>query len=518
MGAGRVWNACAVPLTLPYDLTWDEVDPGRHRFDRDGVGLVVASCGPARSVPDRAIPADYADPSLSQARRAFGQAGAAWAEAMAAALVGHYGPWVCRWRWAVGEGDLDGGPISSWCCPQHSITSAPATLERVAAAVREWREWLEHLARWFEAYPLDPAAVRGQRALWEAASRALILRVVERTGCESGWYGHCELVLTWFLSRWGVEAPVARRLVEEAVGGRFESWVAPDGALVDDVAGRLAAPLDAAAMTAPAARVPAGSQVPDHLRVWSALRETIPWAQGDTSSQGPGSPASDPGRSSGPAPVPSAHAPASRPGRDVAAEDIKAFDGAIDPARAEGLLAALELARVDAVRGAVLDVELMARWQRHVLGTPGLPAFRTLPAFAKGGRERYGIEAGTRERFERCLAESGPAPGFESGSGLEPEPGPGHAALPVAARAVRAYLDVCFFHPFDDGNGRLAFLTLVFVLAREGWALGRMGLLRRRSVPAGDPQEVLWLVRCLDMVPWPAPGRPGLSPDLWPEL
>jgi hypothetical protein len=453
-----------VSHTHPYDLTWDEVDPGRHRFDRDGVGQVVSSSRPAQSVPGRALPDDYADPSLTEARRSFGQAGAAWADSMSAVLAEHYGPWVSGWRWAVGEGDLDGGPISSWCCPQHSITSAPATLERVAAAVREWREWLEYLARWFEAYPLDPAAVQDQRALWEAASRALILRVVERTSCESGWYGHCELVLTWFLSRWGVEAGVARRLAEEAVGGRFESWVAPDPALVEDVAGRLAAPLGAAVMKA------AVPEVSDHLRVWSALRETIPWEQAAS----PQEPAS------------SAHAPV--PGRDAAAEDVKAFDGAVDPARAEGLLAALEQARADAVRGAVLDVELLRRWQQHVLGTPGLPAFRTLPAFAKGGRERYGIDAGTRERFERCLA------GAEPGAG----------ALPVAARAVRAYLDVCFFHPFDDGNGRLAFLTLVFVLAREGRALGGMGLLRRRAVPAGDPQDAVWLVRNLHVVPWDA--------------
>lgn len=26
--------------------------------------------------------------------------------------------------------------------------------------------------------------------------------------------------------------------------------------------------------------------------------------------------------------------------------------------------------------------------------------------------------------------------------------------LPLTARAARAYLDVCFFHPFDDGNAR----------------------------------------------------------------
>jgi prophage maintenance system killer protein len=38
----------------------------------------------------------------------------------------------------------------------------------------------------------------------------------------------------------------------------------------------------------------------------------------------------------------------------------------------------------------------------------------------------------------------------------------------VTARAARAYLDVAFFHPFDDGNARLAGLVLQFVLLREG--------------------------------------------------
>ncbi|MFF0305236.1 Fic family protein [Streptomyces sp. NPDC004562] len=46
-----------------------------------------------------------------------------------------------------------------------------------------------------------------------------------------------------------------------------------------------------------------------------------------------------------------------------------------------------------------------------------------------------------------------------------------HPALPRTARAARAYLDVCCFHPFDDGNARAALLTLPFVLAREGVTL-----------------------------------------------
>ncbi|MEV5378932.1 hypothetical protein AB0L26_23595 [Streptomyces nondiastaticus] len=156
--------------------------------------------------------------------------------------------------------------------------------QRCASGADGWRG----LAGWFEAYPLELAAVEDQQILWERAARNLILQVIDRTGCGSGWYGHCRQVLTWFLSRWGVAPDVAEELVEQAIGGRFRSWTGP------------------------------------------------------------------------------------------AAEDIRTFDGALlDPARAEALLAALEMVRADAARG---------------------------------------------------------------------------ASLPLTVRAARAYLDVCFFHPFDDGN------------------------------------------------------------------
>lgn len=63
---------------------------------------------------------------------------------------------------------------------------------------------MESLARRFEAYPLNPTDVEDQRILWECAARDLILQVTDRTGCGSGWYGHCHQVLSWFLNRRGV--------------------------------------------------------------------------------------------------------------------------------------------------------------------------------------------------------------------------------------------------------------------------------------------------------------------------
>ncbi|MGW1712872.1 Fic family protein [Streptomyces sp. NPDC002156] len=119
------------------------------------------------------------------------------------------------------------------------------------------------------------------------------------------------------------------------------------------------------------------------------------------------------------------------------------------------VLTALDRALADAEQGARLTFSLMANWQRTVLGCSSV-AFRTMPAFAKGGRERYGFAPDTHARFEHCLAES-----------IRPD-------LPLPSRAARTYLDVLFFHPFDDGNARAAMLALAFVLAREGVSLDQV--------------------------------------------
>jgi hypothetical protein len=172
------------------------------------------------------------------------------------------------------------------------------------------------------------------------------------------------------------------------------------------------------------------------------------------------------------------------PSRDGAVEDIRAFDGAIEPARAEGLLAALQLARTDATLGASLTFERLQSWQQHILRTPQPPSFRRSPAFAKGGRERYGIGPDTRARLDACLAQST----YDS-----------EQPISLTARAARAHLDICFFHPFDDGNARAAFLALVFVLAREGIALNNVSLLRRVSFQADDPQDPQILTRSINI-------------------
>ncbi|WP_030303912.1 Fic family protein [Streptomyces katrae] len=126
--------------------------------------------------------------------------------------------------------------------------------------------------------------------------------------------------------------------------------------------------------------------------------------------------------------------------------------GGRDPEGTTRVLTALDAAFIDAQQGARLTFPVMANWQRTVLNRKTVD-FRTMPAFAKGGRERYGLGPDTLAQFERCLAES-TSPGV---------------LLP--SRAARTYLDVLFFHPFEDGNARAAMLALAFVMAREGVSL-----------------------------------------------
>ncbi|MET9921187.1 Fic family protein [Streptomyces sp. NPDC006435] len=130
-----------------------------------------------------------------------------------------------------------------------------------------------------------------------------------------------------------------------------------------------------------------------------------------------------------------------------------------DLARGHRLLAALAQSRADASCRRPLTCALLAEWQQLVLGMPEVQ-FRQGDAFAKDGRERYALTPHTQRDFEHCLRES-----------ADPQ-------VPLASRAARVYLDVAFFHPFPDGNARLAMLTLAYVLELEGIRLDQVGPLQ----------------------------------------
>ncbi|MEU0602184.1 hypothetical protein ABZ484_28675 [Streptomyces sp. NPDC006393] len=208
-------------------LTWAEVDPLRHPFelDEDAARALAESVAPL--LPGAGAVEENRWRSL---------------DPVTDFLVERYGRWACGWNWSVGEGDTDGGVVGVWCCASHSVTTADETALLVVAALLEWRDWLEELAERFSALaPRRPSADSSVDPWhWERACTRLVTVVADRTQAESGWYGHCMQVLTWFLTYNGVVQERSREIVESAVGGRFGSWIAPDATVVDSVSSRFA--------------------------------------------------------------------------------------------------------------------------------------------------------------------------------------------------------------------------------------------------------------------------------------
>jgi hypothetical protein len=429
-------------------LTWAEADPAAHPFDPGTVPAVVRAVAPAKIPP----------PNSAEA----------WVAAVTAGLVDHFGRWAGGWE-NLSMGHTHGGGLGlRWCCAQDSITTPERTLDAVAAALLDWRAYIEEIAERFARHlplPEDPHAAF---AAWEAAVGDLVATAMARTGNEEHWYGDSSRVLEWFLAAAGVPDYLAEVMVEDAIGGRFRSWIAPTGAEIADVAEALAeAALETPHYSWPdtwprnwprrrSSELPARSRTPrpgshprfDALSRWRLVRQAARWADVAEHVRGP-----------------------ARTRRDGIAEFFAAR-----PEGADRLLAALRLVRADADEGGPLTFARLKKWQRVVLGT-GEVEFRTTIAWAKNTREAYGYQPDLPEVFDACLAEA-----------AGPE-------LPLPSRAARVYLDVAFFHPFPDGNARSAALALYFVLARDGVVLDQAASLLMTVRPAHDTRAAEAMAR-----------------------
>ncbi|MEU1125787.1 hypothetical protein ABZ371_20035 [Streptomyces sp. NPDC005899] len=186
----------------------------------------------------------------------------------------------------------------------------------------------------------------------------------------------------------------------------------------------------------------------DALAEWCMVREQVDWSSA---------------ASVRPAPV-----------RPVVDGLAARFDGPVrrrDPDRADGLLTVMTLSRAAASQGEPLTPTLLTGWQQLVLDVNEV-RLRQSDAFAKNGRERYGLTSHTWQDFAACLHQS-----------ADP-------SVPLPARAARAYLDVAFFHPYPDGNARLALLVLAHVLETERVGLDEVGPLQTARY-ADDPDGAL---------------------------
>jgi hypothetical protein len=209
-------------LPHPCDLSWAEVDPAGRVFDPATVPAVVADL----VVPSRLL-VSGADWRLTDL----------WRDEVTLRLVDRYGRWAVGWCWGIGESDLDGGPVSSWCCYRDAALRPETIPATIPAALAEWHDWLAELAERFDRFlPLPADDLDG----WERAVAHLVTAVGDRTQYASGWQYCCRTALGWFLEAAGIDAARRTKLLEHALGGRFESWVEPPRAVVESVAGDLA--------------------------------------------------------------------------------------------------------------------------------------------------------------------------------------------------------------------------------------------------------------------------------------
>ncbi|WP_250006791.1 Fic family protein [Actinoplanes sp. M2I2] len=192
--------------------------------------------------------------------------------------------------------------------------------------------------------------------------------------------------------------------------------------------------------------------MPDQLTIWRRVREQVPWREVVPPRLNPVTAVRD-----------------GFTAQAAAAEDHR---------RQSLLLTAYADVRQTEAAGDDLTPDLTARWNAMLRGIPVAP-FRRHPAYAKNGRDRYGLDSGTPEQYESCLSEA-----------ADP-------AIPTAARAARAYLDIAFFHPYDDGNARLAGLVLHFVLLRGGIELDDVRPLLTIVRRADDPEGAAGLARLI---------------------
>ena len=141
------------------------------------------------------------------------------------------------------------------------------------------------------------------------------------------------------------------------------------------------------------------------------------------------------------------------------------------------MLHALERSRLWAEGETPLTIQVLKDWQAIVLSDSALQ-IRSTDAYAKDGRERYGVRQ--LSRLGEFLDEAND-----------------HKLTPQW-RAALAYLDICFFHPFEDGNARLARLAMDAILWRAGYALNYVEPVFVISRTANDREGGTYLAIAVD--------------------
>jgi prophage maintenance system killer protein len=459
-GVAAGYPHAVYPLIYVDRLSWRELVAGTDAIDADAidevVGPLVREAASWSVERGRRHPLDHdtTPPASVQREREH------LAIALERGLVARFGPWASGFVWSATEPG-GGGLVTQWCCAADSLrlrdeASVVWSIEKVRAALLDWHHVLRELDRRFVTLETGVAGLDLARAA-ERAAPELAAFVAARTDASDAWYRTFATVLRWFLERLGHRSAAITHAIHEVSSGVFSSWCAPSDEDVGEVAARLADAL--------APHAAKDAQSADALAQWLEIRSRA------------------------------FRSPIRAPRREPVLHDghlayVVSRDRARDPARADRMLAAIDAVRASADAAEALTLERLAAWTSLALGEAA--CLRTSDAFAKAGRERYGRPSRQTTAIERALADA-------------------RTRETPTVRAARVYLDVCFFHPFDDGNARAARLALDHVLTSAGLALhvaDPVFALAR----AADDEGAWWLAQVLAQLVGDRPRASGEAP------
>lgn len=287
------------------------------------------------------------------------------------------------------------------------IRSPRRSTTQVLTSVEQWQAFLFKLDDVFAEFPIR--TVEEFPLQTELAANRLLTMVLKRTGAEDAWYNSCSLVLQWYLESQGASTVKARRTVSQVMSGCFSSWVEASPEQIAEAARKTVKSLTSLPQ----------DKDRDSTAIWLSLRNERVWKHFQTTL-----------------------CPLRVDGHVRYIEQVEN-----DPLMGKALV----LARQWAQTSLPLDLATVKGWQSVVLGLQEPVEIRKVDAFAKGGRERYRVK--WLPKFKGCLKEAN------------------NNAVDPRWRAAVAYLDLAFFHPFDDGNARAARLVMDAILWRAGLAL-----------------------------------------------
>jgi Fic/DOC family len=331
-------------------------------------------------------------------------------------LADRIGPWAALFSWSTSEPG-GGGPVQAWCCADDSLTGElDKDAETIVDAVADLADWLTGLAKIFTLLDIETAGLPEDRAVAHAAA-ALLGPVIERTTCSDAWYNTFAQVLTWWAEHRGAPTDTALKIaIRTVLRGRFHSWSEPEEAVRQETCAALGGAVNQWVSCQP--------QAVDGYAIWTAMRRQLTTID-----------------------EPLRYPPLGRDGHMLW---IRSIEVARDSVRAQRMEHALLQLR-SVVETQPLDLASMLAAQQIAL--PEQPGLRSTVAWAKAGREFYSVTNDLPGVFSGYLADA-----------MSDQ-------ADVALRAVRLYLDICFLHPFKDGNARMARLALDAVLWRAGFRL-----------------------------------------------